>query len=464
VPTQVVRSGATSSTATYTYDANDRLTGVCFQAGTCPGGADPFIRWTYDRVGNRLTEARSSGTTSYTYNAADELSAAGATTYTYDQNGNEKSAGSTTFTYDLANRLASTTGGGTTTTYSYDGDGNRRQASTGSQASKKTNFLWDVNGSLPQLALERDGNNALLRRYLYGQRRISMTTGGSAYYYHYDNLGSVANVTSATGASEWTEAYEPFGSIRTETKNDPNAPSNLMKFTGEYLDPTGLYYLRARQYDPTPGRFLGIDPVASSPGDPYVSDYAYVANRPTVLIDPTGESREAAGPITCLTNYSGSPAEGVADARPCGATPCPIRPGYPLGRYGILNGRPGQGTHAWNSSHSNWEDANAIDLNVPVGTRVCAIFKGVIGPQIGPLTNAGNNPRLLRLRLHLVGSTNEAYYAHLSAIIVRAGESVEQDQLLGYSGSAAGVPHLHLALRRGDPTAICESIVSRECR
>src|SRR5207248_2242207 len=201
-PTTVVRSGAVASTTTYGYDANDRLTSVCFQAGTCPGGSDPFIRWTYDAVGNRLTEARPTGTTNYTYNNADQMTQAGTTGYTYDQNGNEKTAGTRTFTYDLANRPISTTSGSTTTTYPYDGGGLRLQASTGSQASKKTNYLWDLKTAAAstddqpaQIALERDGNNALLRRYVYGARRIFMTTGGSNYYYHYDNIGSVANVT-----------------------------------------------------------------------------------------------------------------------------------------------------------------------------------------------------------------------------------------------------------------------------
>jgi RHS repeat-associated protein len=291
-PTTIVRSGAVASTTTYGYDANDRLTSVCFQAGSCPGGADPFIRWTYDLVGNRLTEARPTGTTNYTYNNADQMTQAGTTAYTYDQNGNQKTAGTKTFSYDLANRLSSTTSGSTTTTYTYDGDGNRLQASTGSQASKKTNYLWDTNNTLPQMALERDGSNALLRRYVYGSSRISMTTGGAAYYYHYDNLGSVANVTNASGTSMWTEQYEPFGSIRTETKNNNSAPTNFMKFTGEYQDPTGLYYLRARLDDPTLGRFLTRDPVEPSVSDPYVSTYLYVADRPTVMVDPSGEMME----------------------------------------------------------------------------------------------------------------------------------------------------------------------------
>ncbi len=265
------------------------LSSVCFQAGTCPGGSDPFISWSYDGVGNRLSEARPTGT-SYSYNPAnDELTQAGPTVYTYDKNGNELSAGSRTFTYDLANRLKTTTLGSTTTTYSYDGDGKRLQASTGTQASKKTNFLWDVNRGLPQIALERDGNNSLIRRYSYGARRISQTAGNNTSYYLHDGLGSVANLTSSSGATQWTWTYEPFGSIRTEQKASGSQPDNLMRFTGEYLDPTGLYHLRARQYDPASGRFLARDPRPARPNEPFVSAYAYVANRPTAFIDPTGE-------------------------------------------------------------------------------------------------------------------------------------------------------------------------------
>lgn len=87
-----------------------------------------------------------------------------------------------------------------------------------------------------------------------------MSSGGNTYYYHYDVLGSVGNVSSASGVTEWTESYDPYGATRAETKNDPSAASNPMKFAGEYEDATGLYYLRARQYDAATG-FLTLDPV-----------------------------------------------------------------------------------------------------------------------------------------------------------------------------------------------------------
>ena len=182
---------------------------------------------------------------------------AGATAYTYDRNGNELSAGSRTFTYDLANRVKTTAAAGTTTTYTYDGNGIRLQASTGTQAAKTTNFLWDVNQGLPLLAREDNGSGTLQRRYVYGQRLIFMSTSASnAYYSHYDPLGSVRDVTSSTGATQLTYDYEPYGSVRTQT----GTLTNFVKFTGEYQDPTGLYHLRARQYDPASGRFLRLDP------------------------------------------------------------------------------------------------------------------------------------------------------------------------------------------------------------
>jgi RHS repeat-associated protein len=61
-----------------------------------------------------------------------------------------------------------------------------------------------------------------------------------------------------------------------------------MRFSGEYLDDTGLYHLRARQYDPTTGRFRSTDPLAPAIEDPYVSAYVYVGNQPTVFVGPSG--------------------------------------------------------------------------------------------------------------------------------------------------------------------------------
>jgi len=293
-PTQVV---TTTETMSYGYDALDRLTSACYTPPTC-SGSGTFINYTYDPVGNRLTEVRSAGTTSYSYNAADQLTQtsgpSGNVSYGYDSNGNETSTGSRTFAYDLENRMTSTSSGGSIISYTYGGNGRRLQASAGPQPPDKTNYHWDPNASLPLLALERDGNNGLLRRYLYGSGQLlSMYTGGGNYYFLQDMLESTANLTSSAGAAEWTYAYEPFGTTRTETKNDPAAPTNLMRFTGQLFDTdTSLYHLRARQYDPVTGRFLALDPAPESTDIPYVGSYVYATDRPSVFVDPRGQGAE----------------------------------------------------------------------------------------------------------------------------------------------------------------------------
>ena len=112
-----------------------------------------------------------------------------------------------------------------------------------------------------------------------------MDSGGSTFYFAYDGLGSVVNLTNASGATQWTYAYLPYGGVRTETKNATQAPANVLRFTGQVLDLTGLYQLRARSYDPTTGRFISTDPAASDPG---WTAYAYARNDPVLRTDPTG--------------------------------------------------------------------------------------------------------------------------------------------------------------------------------
>ena len=120
-------------------------------------------------------------------------------------------------------------------------------------------------------------------------------------------------------------------------------------------------------------------------------------------------------------------------------TPGPV---YPLGAQATVIGWPFQGSHLL---FGNWESDNAVDLAVPVGTPVYAVTAGTIGPEIGPLDST--DPHLQGLRLHLVTADDEYYYAHLSTIVVAAGQSVTAGQLLGYSGEANGVAHLHLGER-----------------
>ena len=426
-PLQIVRTGALAETQTYTYDPSDRISSVCFQA-MCP-----FIRWTYDGVGNRLTEQRTgSAATSYTYDAADRLTRAGSTTYTYDDNGNQLAAGSRTFTYDLPNRLRTTRLKSTTTSYSYDGDGIRLQASTGSSSSKKTNYVWDVNHTVPQIALELNGSGSPLRQYAYGANRISMTSGSSTSYFHYDGLGSVVNLTSSSGARRWTWSYDPFGVIRTEQRTGGNAPANYMKFAGEYLDPTGHYHLRARQYDPVTGRFLRRDPVDTGVGTPLISAYAYAANRPTVLVDPSGETFRPADDALFHARFAASLVPPDIAYR-CAANLCGglgIRRVHPI---------PERFHPVWGGTHihptAGLPGYPALDFGENEGAPVVAVERGYIR-EFG---NADQGDAL-----YLRGDSGvEYWYGHIKRLVSR-GQPVRLGQIIGRVVHHSNGDHLHL--------------------
>lgn len=146
---------------------------------------------------------------------------------------------------------------------------------------------------------------------------------------------------------------------------------------------------------------------------------------------------------TAAARTPGASAAGLGVERPLGAY------AYPVAVRGKIIGLPYQGTH---TMYGNWESQNAVDIAVPEGTPVYAVDDGVVGGQIGPL--GSSDPRLAGKRLHLVTADNEYYYAHLSTIVVHAGQRVRKGDLIGYTGQANGVAHLHLAVKDGDPLAL----------
>ena len=78
-----------------------------------------------------------------------------------------------------------------------------------------------------------------------------------------------------------TYEYDAFGNAVNKTGATPN---NYL-YRGEQYDPDlGLYYLRARYYNPATGRFLSVDPLA----DEGQRRYEYAAADPVDGIDPNG--------------------------------------------------------------------------------------------------------------------------------------------------------------------------------
>ena len=84
-------------------------------------------------------------------------------------------------------------------------------------------------------------------------------------FYGYDGAGNVRLLTDSTGTVTDTYDYDAFGNMINSTGATPN---NYL-FRGEHFDPDlGLYYLRARYFNPLSDRFLTRDTYAGNPLDP----------------------------------------------------------------------------------------------------------------------------------------------------------------------------------------------------
>ena len=105
--------------------------------------------------------------------------------------------------------------------------------------------------------------------------------GGATLYYQHDQLGSTRLLTNAAGAVAATFVYDAYGNLTTRT----GSAGTPLRWAGQYQDAdTGLYYLRARYYDPGTGQFLTRDPIASITQEPY----AYVGGNPLNIADLAG--------------------------------------------------------------------------------------------------------------------------------------------------------------------------------
>ena len=275
-----------------------------------------------------------------------------ALTVVYDANGNTLTdASGKNYTWDFENRLVSAVVPGTgTVAFKYDPFGRRIQKSG---PLGTTNYLYDGF----RLVEEANATGNVLTGYTQGlviDEPLSENRLGTAIYYEADGLGSITSLTNPSGAVVGTYTYDGFGKVTAST----GSVANSLKFTARESDSeTGLYYYRARYFDPSAGRFVNEDPSGTSGG---INLFEYVLNNPVNLYDPTGlrgtkPKRPDCGPnavycICCqggeitICNKNGGSYSGwvsdcmrthekkhVADMTCGGKKPCDGQPDGPLG-------------------------------------------------------------------------------------------------------------------------------------
>ena len=277
------------SSQTLGYDALDRLTSAT--------GAYGSLAYTYDLVGNRLTQQAGATSTTYTYtpqsNRLTQIrTGSSPQALAYTAAGNIASIATiaasvtsarpaTTIAYNQANRLARVLSGGQQTMqYSYDAFG-QRLVKIGT-ATGTTLSQYDQGGHLLEQA---DGSGNAQVDYIYlGDRPLAtfQPSNGKLYFLHDDRLGTPQAATDSGQSIVWNATYEPFGA----TSTGIGVIAQDLRLPGQEFEvETGWNHNGFRDYAPTLGRYLESDPIGLRGG---VNIYGYVSQNPAKNIDRSG--------------------------------------------------------------------------------------------------------------------------------------------------------------------------------
>lgn len=272
---QGLTEGSNALDVTYRYDVRgqlleERRNGIS-------------VRYTYDAAGNRLRKTEKSRETNYHYNRKNQLirkeEAGGIKYFTYDRQGGiveEKGpSGIRKFTYNSRHQQTRIElEDGRIQKNRYDAEGLRYELL---ENGKSTYFVYH-NGELLHEKGEDAGQPQKETSYYLGAGIEAFQRDQKTFYYHQDEQLNTAFVSDEKGTVKNQYRYDAFGAGLEELPN-------RIRYTGQQYDRmTGQYYLRARYYNPTLGRFMQED-VYQGDG---MNLYAYCRNNPVTYYDPSG--------------------------------------------------------------------------------------------------------------------------------------------------------------------------------
>ncbi len=264
-------------TTIFGYDTAGRLTSKVTKLSN--GTVIASYSYTLDKVGNITKQTTQepydnismvNEDISYTYNSGNRITKAGDISFSFDANGNTTKRGGELYSWDENDRL--TRAGSTNIEYDPLG----LIASYGD-----ITFTTDPLGIGNVLSDSKSGAT-----YIYGKGLEARVKNGATSYYVTDVRGSVVAIVDGSGNITHKYQYDEFGKVVQKQEADYNPFQYVGKYGVMYLN-DHQYYMRARHYDPTIGRFLSEDPIWNT------NLYPYADNNPIMGIDPKGQYGES---------------------------------------------------------------------------------------------------------------------------------------------------------------------------
>ncbi|WP_230194831.1 RHS repeat-associated core domain-containing protein [Streptomyces sp. NBC_00080] len=348
--------GATSAeTQCFAYDGHRRLTEAwtpasqnCADARSATSLSGPAPYWTtyaYGETGQRTSETthRSTGDTrtTYCYKKTTQPHVLTGTTTGTDCATPQRSYG-----HDLTGNTTGRPGASGAQDLVWNGEGELTRLT---QSGKATDYLYDADGTLliraaqggervlyagaTELHLRADGTTWAQRHYSSGDATVAVRSnaGGSQQltYLAGDREGTQSLAISADGTQSYVKRRStPFGAERGKATGTGTWPDDR-GFLDRTADAgTGLVHVSAREYDPTLGQFLSVDPLLEPANPQSLNGFGYGQANPFAFPDPSGMSNQ----IKCSSDCSDQVKFVDSHAAPAfgsGKTYADIYPDYP---------------------------------------------------------------------------------------------------------------------------------------
>ena len=253
---------------TFGYDSVNQLLSATV---TNAGNFVNTFAYSYDPSGNRTNEQVGASNYTATFNGLNEIRT---TTTPGLTRTNE---------WDALDQLVAVNLGNQRTEFTYDGKSRMtsiRKLTNGSEVSFRR-FVWCGN----YICEERDAAGTVTKRFFPQGVKLEAGPTTGVFYYTRDHLGSIRELTDASGNVRARYAYDPYGR-RTKLSGDVDADFG---FAGMFFSTeANLALTHYRAYDPELGRWLSRDPLPKAELREGPNLYAYVGNRPIKRVDPEG--------------------------------------------------------------------------------------------------------------------------------------------------------------------------------